>query len=391
MALVAGFTLVFAACGGDSTSDDGSADNSGTQDAGSPDDTDIDDIDTDIDDTVAGGPVDELSARVLASWETDQPRLSSLVVTDRDALLLEREAFDTTIIAVDLGSGEVRTNPDVGLITDLVQTATNGVYGFDFDECTYRSVDPDDLSLGEGVGELTGENCSGGGDDTSLARDDVIWVVQPDALHTIDTTTGETRSLEPSAISDRFTDGDTPSAALLDLGDAVLVTYFVSGDDDLMSYSARVDDDLVAGALVEVPRLPRLDNGLLVDDATDDDGFTRVVVLDRFTLEATDEAPPQPPMWGTVSCDPTDSLRSHPGPDGSVWVGPLEADGEIVVARCRDGREVARGQVAHDQFSDVRADADALYYLATVRAEPDEDGMTSFEVLGEVLVQVAAT
>jgi hypothetical protein len=392
VALAAGFVLVLAACGDDSTSGDGPADDLGTQDADSPDDTvdngdpDIGD-DTDTGDTVDDGPLGELSTTVLASWDTDQPRLRSLVVTDRDALLLERDAFETTIVAVDLGSGEIRTNPGVGFVTDLLQTATNGVFGFDVDECTYRSVDPDDLSLGEGVGELTGESCSSG-TDLSLVRGDVIWTVQPDALHTIDTTTGETRSLRPSAISDRFADDDTPSGALLDLGDAVLVTYFESGDE-LTAFSARVDDDLMAGPLVEVARLPRLDNGVLVDDATDDEGFTQVVVLDRFTLEVTDETPPQPPMWGTVSCDPTDSLRSHPGPDGSVWVGPLEADGEIVVARCRDGREIARGQVDHDQFSDVGTDADALYYLATVRAEPDEDGMSSFEVVGEVLVRVS--
>ncbi len=339
----------------------------------------------------AATTVGELSVTELASWNRDQARLGSLVVTDLDALMIEQDGFDATLVAVDLDSGEIRTNPDAGRITELLQTETNGVFAFDFDTCTYRPIDPVDLSLGTGVGELVEENCSSG-TDQSLVRGDVIWTVQPGALFTVDTTTGETRSLSPGEISDRFSDDDTPSASLLDIGDVVLVTYFESesGDDfDLTAFSTRVDDELVAGPLVEVPRLPRIDNGVLVDDATDTDGFPEVVVLDPLTLEVTTEEPPMQPMWGKVSCDPVSSLVAYPAPDGGVWVGPLAADGKIVVARCLDGQEVARGQIDHDQFSDAQAATDAFFYLATVRPEPDEDSMGAFEVIGETLVKIS--
>jgi hypothetical protein len=47
--------------------------------------------------------------------------------------------------------------------------------------------------------------------------------------------------------------------------------------------------------------------------------------------------------------------------------------------------------IDHDQFSSSLATADAFYDVATVRAEPAEDGTQSLEVLGEALVRVGQT
>jgi hypothetical protein len=377
--------LLIAACGGDAGGEE--SDTAATSTTTAPDDTTgADSAASGTEPTPTSAPVDELAAEVLAVWQTEQPSVESLLVTDQLALVLERTGFDADLTAIDLTTGEMTTVAGTSRITHFVNTDTNGVFAFDFEECTFRSLDLDTLELGEGVGDLSSDGCTGGS-DTSMVRADHIWLSQAGAVRVIDTSSGEVRSLTTPEISDRFAADDRSTAAFLDLGDAVLVTFFVSGEE-LLSLATRVEDDLTFGPLVEVPRRPYLENGVLVDDSTTDEGFTEIVVLDPVTLEVTDaERPPIAP-FGTVWCETIDALRSHPAPDGSWWFGPVAVEGEVVMAQCRDGVEVARGVIEHDQFSSSWATADAFYYVATVWADPADDGTPSFDRVGEVLVRV---